>query len=205
MAALEAALLDRGGNVYSLDAYAEGTTLNDGAGDPDAAFGRVLTAIAATLTQSGIIQLGMGTYKAPSGAVVFPSNVTIRGLGPGLTTLKHRDSTNRGALWLDFTVVTTNFVVCDLTIDGNKANNQDYAISELSIEATGTAGSNVDCAVVNVEFKNHNATALACGGTRPTVSRCRFNGGATSSYSSILDSGPTPTRYGGLYGAITSA
>ncbi len=198
VAAIEAKVRDAGGLVQHVDYHAGGVVINDGVGDPTPAISAAITALGGL---PGVIQFGPGTYLAPSAAVVWPSNVVIRGAGVGVTTLKHRDASSQGVIILRLDAVTNGVVVRDLTIDGNRANNQDYDSAEVSLEVPYTVGANSDCAVINVEFKNHNKLGVAYGGNRPVIANCRFNGGATDPYANLAT---FPARYGGLIGAVAS-
>jgi hypothetical protein len=197
--ALEAKVRDMGGVVHHVDAYAAGLGLvvNDGVGDPDAAINAALAAIG---SNPGVIQFGPGTYLAPSGAVVWPSNIVVRGAGRGVTILKHRDSSAQPVILLPLGANTTNFTVKDLTVDGNRSGgtNVDYNNSEISLEATGPAHQNTDCAVIDVEVKNFNKVAVAPGGLRATVHGCHiYVDPPTDPYANLAT---FPTRFGGAYG-----
>lgn len=206
IAAVEGVIRDMGAERHHIDAYAAalGTPVNDGVGDPDNAIAAIIVALGG---QPGVIQYGPGTYLAVSNAINWPSNVHLRGCGPGITTIKHRDNSSQPCFSLTITSTRTNIGLDGFTFDGNLSNNLGYDNSEVSIECNGPAsggGAHSLCFIRNCEFKNFNKTAAAIGGAKATMNNCHINGPATDPYTNILDTGPTPTRYGGLYGVICS-
>lgn len=113
----------------------------------------VQAAIAAASSQKRELLLPGGTLT--TGAINFPSGVTIRGRGEGVTTLKLKNGTNRSLLTSGnaYSLYGTgseggffDFSLSDLTLDGNRANN--------------TSG---DClAIYGARFRLRNLTIKQC-------------------------------------------
>lgn len=91
--------------------------VGDGVTDDSAALNAAITA--ANAAGGGTVRIVSGTYLI--GATIVPkANVTVVGAGMHSTIIKLKDATN-----VSMMVATSahRFALCDLTLDGNKANN----------------------------------------------------------------------------------
>lgn len=204
---LEAKLRDKGGAVFFLDAYASGTTINDGAGDPDAAWTAALAAVtswrtAAGVSTGGTIQLGAGVYLAATSAITLLDGITIRGSGIDSTVIKRRNSSSRSPI---FAFGLSNVTVADLTVDGNRTNNLTLTTgeSEITIDQSVTAGVGTggrNNTILRVKVTNFHAHGISMGGFNNTVAFCRIDGPALGSYTAWTSAA---TAGGGLYGIFS--
>lgn len=214
---VEARLNDIGGQVFLLDAYAaDGITLHAATGDAagiaaleasgaqltanDAAWTAALAAIQAV--GGGRLQLGPGTYIAPSSAVTLIDNLTVAGVGMFGTILKHRKSTSSG--WSSGWPAITTFVSAgvfrnkvtfrDFAVDGDRTHNNAFSggLSAIEVAADGD-----DNAILGVRVFNWNWIAMEAAGHRNTIDGCRIEGPMLGSYTPWA---PSNTDYGGWYG-----
>lgn len=118
-------------------------------------------AIAALPASGGLVQLSEGTFYISTPIDVLKSNVTIAGMGTGLTNLFLVNGANcnvivvgNGALSL------SNVCIRDLTIDGNRAN---QTAGGIGIYFYGASDYILyDCSVINVHgVNNYNGTLRA--------------------------------------------
>lgn len=190
-------LQDRNGFVVNLEGSTTGT-LNTGVADTDAAWTAALTAIGTSPTAKGTIVLGPGTFLAPTSSVSLISNLTIRGAGIGATIIKHRDQSAREPL---YAFGLSNVVISDLSVDGNRSNNENtssgFASSEIVIDSFGTTGA--DNAVIRCRVYNFNCFGITMAGQRHMAAYNQIDGPATATYLAV-DGSATQTTFGGLYG-----
>jgi parallel beta-helix repeat protein len=100
-------------NVKTYGALGDGST-ND--------YTAIAAAITAASVSGGVVYFPAGNYKIGTGLTISSSNVTLMGSGFGSTTITLNNSVNSSAVTISGTG-TVGVTICDLTIDGNKANN----------------------------------------------------------------------------------
>lgn len=138
--------------------------VGDGTYDNRAAFLAASTAI--SNAGGGVLYVprgvwGIGPTATPSlGGVILPSNTVLRGDGIGVTTIKALDLGNTdltGIVRTQSGVETSNVMVRDITIDGNKAGQSGYA-NIINFYCGVTPDNRVlmdrNIFVINVESKN---------------------------------------------------
>lgn len=121
--ALAVELIDNGGAVYNVK-HPDYGAVGDGVTDDRVA---VQSAIdAAEAAGGGVVFFPAGTYLVSESAsawclAVNGNNITIKGAGRGLSTIKRGGSSTTWARLITATSVDS-FVVRDITLDGNEAN-----------------------------------------------------------------------------------
>lgn len=122
--------------------------------------------VAANAAGGGVVTLGPGTFDIAS-AFLPLSNVWIRGSGIGVTILKlhastaYANSANVISAVASTSADLTNFVISDLSIDGNRANQtlgstQDNAFNGICVRGSGTG-------FYARNFKIERVSAYGCG------------------------------------------
>lgn len=224
-----AKMRDRGGMVFSLDAYAGGATINTATGTEtsgtlyaatDAAWTAAFAAVAGA--GGGTIQLGQGDYLAPQAGLTWPNNMTIRGAGRGITTILHRVGNSTLSQTEPIRAIGCHhFTLCHLTVDGMAPEIAAFgsvgsslpfgygASGEITIEAqfvpltasTFQVIGGYENTIYDVEVRNFHNHGIWCGGQRNAVVNNHINGQALTSY--VAWGGPPATNYnagGSLYG-----
>lgn len=196
-------LLGTNGLIFPLELYSTATlnaaTTASAVATWDAAWTAAFGAVAAA--GGGIIALRPGTYLAPTVAVTnWPDDCVILGAGMGATTLLHpgyaqAGNTNREPILFLF---KTNCGVAELTLDGNRTNNNGtttgFASVEISIDGT-------NCWMYHVKVDNFNHNGVGMSGTGNAVVDCRI--GLTSPPSSYAVLATPSNDFGGIYGIQT--
>ena len=132
--------------------------LGDGSTDDITA---ITDAIAVAPSTGAIVFFPAGTYII-STPIFVKSNVTLLGVGMGVTTIKLKDSVMPGAGADGGRVITNtnwsvvgstdqNIEIRNLTVDGNKANNPDVALGSAAGISFGYA---TNVRIINCELKN---------------------------------------------------
>ena len=156
--------------------------VGDGVTDDTAALASFATAIAG---KRGFINAG--TYLTTS-TLVFPSNCTVIGDGPGVATILQGASfpTTSPVIQLG----TSNCQIRDITVDGNYPSNTSYAAA--SIYSPPSASNN---SIRNVIFTRWNFIALSFQ-SNELIDGCTFTGNGTTTI--------TPSQYGVWYDISTA-
>jgi hypothetical protein len=206
-------LLDKGGFVFNLLAYATaGVTINDSvdAADEtaavlaatDAAWTGAFAAVAAA--GGGTIEVSPGTTLFWSSAVTPVSNCIIRGAGRDATILKHRSATVSVPTppGMYFTGLDNVWLI-DLTVDGNYDENHNSTTGFNSGEVAFQTGN--DCGMLRCTVENFNYLGIIASGTRTALIDLRVIGINAASYptANAYDS-QTITNYDlrSVYGVI---
>lgn len=153
------------GGVHDIRAYGCTTTATSAAAAVNTtALETILVAILAA--GGGTIYVPPGTFLLSEGSLLATvclqlgataANITIRGAGRGVSVLKLKDS---GASHLINMDGASNITICDLTLDGNRANNTTTSWHGIRTGTSGVTGLTVE----RVSIKNTRGYGLGLQG-----------------------------------------
>ncbi len=195
---LEAKVRDKGGFVANLEAFAGGVTINNYAADGsggDAASAWIAAVAYLVGVGGGILEVGAGTFAAPTAGVTWVDNIQVRGTYGKSIVLKRPSSSQ--PVFQALSVV--KFGLTGLIIDGNLAQNLTLAPGNAEVVITGT-----DNYVIGNIVRDFNEFGIQVVGSRIRVTDNQIyinNGDGAASYAALVDQ--TSPGYQGYVGIAT--